>query len=165
MEKSTDLLNYLQESKVQYELIEHDPAFTAHDVARTSRVPENEMAKTIIVRTDSGFWMAVLRADQNIDMSALRKMLHVKELHLANEEDLNYLFPSCQVGAMPPFGNLYNVPVILDALLATDEHIAFNACTHSKVIRMSYGDFERLVRPRVDVFAKPPFVAKDLEFQ
>jgi Ala-tRNA(Pro) deacylase len=66
---------------------------------------------------------------------------------------------------MPPFGNLYNVPVILDALLATDEHIAFNACTHSKVIRMSYGDFERLVRPRVDVFAKPPFVAKDLEFQ
>ena len=165
MEKSTDLLNYLQESKVQYELIEHDPAFTAHDVARTSRVPENEMAKTIIVRTDSGFWMAVLRADQNIDMSALRKMLHVKELHLANEEDLNYLFPNCQVGAMPPFGNLYIVPVILDALLATDEHIAFNACTHSKVIRMSYGDFERLVRPRVDVFAKPPFVAKDLEFQ
>ncbi len=163
MEKNTDLLNYLQDHKVQYELIEHDPAFTAHDVARTSRVPEDEMAKTIIVRTDSGFWMAVLRADQNIDRRALRKALHTAELHLANEEDLNYLFPGCQVGAMPPFGNLYNVPVIVDALLAADVSVAFNACTHSKVIRMSYGEFERLVKPRVDAFAKPPFVAKAVE--
>jgi len=165
MEKNTDLLNYLRENMVQYELIEHDPAFTAHDVARTSRVPEDEMAKTIIVRTDSGFWMAVLRADQNIDMRALRKALHTAELHLANEEDLNDLFPGCQVGAMPPFGNLYNVPVIVDALLAADERIAFNACTHSKVIRMSYGEFERLVRPRVDAFAKPSFVAKVVDVE
>ena len=95
----------------------------------------------------------------------LRKVLHAKEVCLANEEDLNYLFPNCQVGAMPPFGNLYNVPVIVDALLAADEHIVFNACSHSKVIKMSFGDFERLVRPRVEAFAKMPFVAKDLEFQ
>ena len=73
MENSTDLLNYLLASKVRYVLIEHDPAFTAHDVARTSHVPENEMAKTILVRTESVFWMAVLRADQNIDMYAAEK--------------------------------------------------------------------------------------------
>ncbi len=146
-------------------MIEHDEAFTAHDVARTSHVPTKELAKTIIVRADGGFWMAVLRADQVIDQSLLRRALQAKELHFANEEDLSFLFPDCQIGAMPPFGNLYGVPVIVDAALAADEEIAFNACTHTKVIRMKYVEYERLVRPRVGVFAQSPFVAKDIEVE
>ncbi len=165
MAKSTDLLTYLQDNNVQYQLIEHGPAFTAHDVARTSHVPEGELAKTIIVRTDTSFWMAVMRADQIIDESLLRRALQVKDLHPAHEEDLSFLFPDCQIGAMPPFGNLYDMSVIVDASLAADDDIVFNACTHSKVIRMHYGDYERLVRPIVAAFAKPPFVAKDVEVE
>jgi Ala-tRNA(Pro) deacylase len=163
MAKIIDLVKYLQDNSVQQELIEHDPAFTAYDVARTSHVPQSELAKTIIVCADGGFWMAVLRADQVIDMSLLRRELQAKELHFAHEEDLSFLFPNCQIGAMPPFGNLYSVPVIVDAALAADDDIVFNACTHTKVIRMKYSDYERLVRPKVGMFAQWPFVPKDIE--
>ncbi len=165
MAKNTDLLTYLRDNNVQYQLIEHDPAFTAHDVAQTSHIPEGELAKTIVVRTDSGFCMAVLRADHIIDESLLRRVLQVKDLHLAHEEDLSFLFPDCQIGAMPPFGNLYDMPVIIDKSLAADDSIVFNARTHSKVIRMKYDDYEELVRPRVASFARPPYVAKDVEVE
>ena len=163
MAKITDLLIYLQDNKIQLQLIEHDTAFTAHELARTTHVPDSELAKTIIVRADGGFWMAVLRADQIIDHSLLKKALDARELHFAHEEDLNFLFPDCQTGAMPPFGNLYGVPVVVDTALAADEEIVFNACSHTKAIRMKYADYERLVKPRVAIFAQSQVVADSLE--
>lgn len=163
MAKIADLTKYLNDNKIQYQVISHDPAFTAHDVARATHVPDSELAKAIIVRADGGFWMAVLRADQIIDQVLLRKALGAKELHFAHEEDLSFLFPDCQTGAMPPFGNLYGVPVVVDTGLSEDKEIVFNACTHTRAIRMKYEDFERLVSPRVAVFAQLTFAAKDYE--
>jgi Ala-tRNA(Pro) deacylase len=161
MAKITDLLNYLQDNRIHHQLIEHETAFTAHEVAQSTHVPETELAKTIIVRADGGFWMVVLRADQVIDMNLLRKALDAKELHFAHEEDLDFLFPDCQTGAMPPFGNLYGVPVIVDTSLATDEEIVFNACSHTKAIRMKFADYGRLVRPRISFFAHSQLLVSD----
>lgn len=163
MAKIADLAKYLNDNKVQYQIIAHDPAYTAHDVARASHVPDYELAKAIIVRADGGFWMAVLRADQSIDQTLLRKALAATELHFAREEDLSFLFPDCQTGAMPPFGNLYGVPVVVDVALSEDKEIVFNACTHTRAFRMKYADYERLVHPRIAVFAQSEYVGKDLE--
>ena len=156
MAKTIDLLHYLLENKIQHQLIEHETAFTAHEVARSTHVPEGELAKTIVVRADGGFWMVVLRGDQEIDMGLLRKALNAKELRFAHEEDLDFLFPDCQTGSMPPFGNLYGVPVIVDAALAEDSEIVFNACSHTKAIRMKFADYGRLVQPRIAAFAHSP---------
>ena len=163
MAKITDLLKYLQDNKVHHQLIEHETAYTAHEVARSARVPEGELAKTIIVRADGGFWMAVLRGDQIVDINLLKKALEAKEVHFAHEEDLDFLFPDCQTGAMPPFGNLYGVPVVVDLALASDEEIVFNACSHTRAIKMKFSDFSRLVRPRVAAFAQTHLLVKDLE--
>lgn len=163
MAQIADLTKYLDDNKIQYQVITHDPAFTAHEVARATHVPDSELAKAIIVRADGGYWMAVLRADQIIDQNLLKKGLEAKELHFAHEEDLNSLFPDCQTGAMPPFGNLYGVPVVVDAALSADKEIVFNACTHTRAIRMKYEDFEKLVKPRVAAFAQSTFAAKDYE--
>lgn len=163
MAKLADLAKYLNDNKIQYQAIAHDPAFTAHDVARATHVPDCELAKAIIVRADGGFWMAVLRADQAIDQNLLRKALGAKELHFAHEEDLSFLFPDCQTGAMPPFGNLYGVPVVVDTALSEDEEIVFNACTHTRAIRMKYTDYAKLVCPRIAVFAQSEYAEKDLD--
>jgi Ala-tRNA(Pro) deacylase len=163
MAKITDLLKYLQDNKIHHQLIEHESAFTAHEVARSTHVPDSELAKTVIVRADGGFWMVILRADQVIDLSLLRKALDAKELHFAHEEDLDFLFPDCQTGAMPPFGNLYGVPVVVDTALAADEEIVFNACSHTKAIKMMFADYERLVRPRVALFAQSPVAVRDYD--
>ncbi len=163
MAKITDLLNYLRDNKIHHQLIEHETAFTAHEVARSTHVPDNELAKTVVIRADGGFWMVVLRADQAIDMNLLRKAVDAKELQFAHEEDLDTLFPDCQTGAMPPFGNLYGVPVVVDASLAADDEIVFNACSHTKAIRMKFSDYGRLVRPRVSAIAHSQFVATATE--
>jgi len=163
MAKMTDLLRYLNSNKIEYQVVEHDPAFSAHDVAVATHVPENEMAKAVVIRIDDRFWMTVLRADQRINQQLVKRSFAAKHVHLAHEEDLGSLFPDCQIGAMPPFGNLYGLPVLVDEALAQDEEIIFNACTHTKSIRMKFQDFRRLVRPVVASFAESPHPAEDRE--
>lgn len=154
MAKITDLLRYLQSNKVEFQVLEHDPAFSAHDVAAVSHVPESEMAKAILIKIDEHFWMAVLRADQRINQQMIRRVFGAKMVQLAHEEDLGMLFPDCQIGAMPPFGNLYGLPVLLEECLADDEEIVFNACTHTKSIRMKFKDFRHLAKPVIAEFAE-----------
>jgi Ala-tRNA(Pro) deacylase len=155
MAKITDLLRYLQSNKVEFQVLEHDPAFSAHDVAAVAHVPESEMAKAILIRIDEHYWMAVLRADQRINQQMIRRVFGAKNVQLAPEEDLGMLFPDCQIGAMPPFGNLYGLPVLLEECLANDEEIVFNACTHTKAIRMKFKDFRHLAKPVITGFAEP----------
>jgi Ala-tRNA(Pro) deacylase len=164
MAKMTDLIRYLSSNKVEFQVLEHDPAFSAHDVAVVTHIPESAMAKAILVRIDDHFWMAVLRADQRINPQLVKRSFSAKHVHLAHEEDLGTLFPDCQIGAMPPFGNLYGLPVLVDESLAEDEEIVFNACTHTKAIRMKFKDFRRLVKPVIGGFSESPHLMENREF-
>jgi Ala-tRNA(Pro) deacylase len=154
MAKITDLLQYLNSNKVEFHVMEHVPAFSAHDVAATAHVPDSEMAKAVLIKIDEHYWMAVLRADQRINQQLIRRVFGAKHVHLAHEEDLGMLFPDCQIGAMPPFGNLYGLPVLIEEALADDEEIVFNACTHTTSIRMKFKDFRRLAKPVIAGFAE-----------
>lgn len=154
MAKMTDLLRYLQSNKIEYQVLEHDPAFSAHDVAAVTHVPESQMAKAVLIKIDDHFWMAVLRADERINEQMIRRVFGAKHVQLAHEEDLGMLFPDCQIGAMPPFGNLYGLPVLLEESLAQDEEFVFSACTHTKAIRMKFKDFRRLAKPVIAEYAE-----------
>ena len=125
MAKLDDVIDYLKHNNVQYEVIEHAPAFSAHEVAVVSHVPEKDLAKTLIVNADGKFYMVVMPADHRLDDHLLQGMLKSKHVQLASEEDLQQIFPDCEVGAMPPFGNLYALPVYADKSLADDNVIVF----------------------------------------
>ena len=157
MAKMHDLLRYLDSNKVEYRVKEHAPAYSAHDVAVSTLVSERELAKAILVSVDSRFWMTVLRTDHRVNTQMIKRAFGAKQVHLAHEEDLESFFPDCQIGAMPPLGNLYGLPVMVDESLAEDEEIVFNACTHTRVIRMKFKDFKELVKPVILQFAESPF--------
>lgn len=161
MAKTSDLQRYLNNNGIQYRIIEHDPAFSAHGVSVTAHVPEKEIAKTVIIQIDGRFWMAVLRGDNKINLHKIKQSFGAKHVHLAHEEDLSTLFPDCQLGTMPPFGNLYGVPVLVDQSLAGDEDICFNACCYTKVVRMKFDDFKKLSNPLVGEYAEPRFVREE----
>jgi Ala-tRNA(Pro) deacylase len=107
------------------------------------------MAKTIVLTADGQFVLVVLPAIMKIDMKALRDELPFKHVELASEKEFASLFADSEIGAMVPFGNLYNLPVYVDKTLSADEEIVFNAGTHVDTIRMKYKDFERLVQPGI----------------
>ena len=151
----TKLREYLDTNGVRYEVHSHAEAFTAISVADADHVPATEMAKVVILRSRGEFLMAVLPAVYKVDLSQLRDLTGKSELHLATEEEFSRLFPRCEPGAMPPFGNLYGLPVWVDEPLRRQQEIVFNAGTHTQTVHMAYADFERLVQPRVVSFGKP----------
>jgi Ala-tRNA(Pro) deacylase len=141
------LTNFLDQHHVRYAVIQHSPAFTAAEVAESAHVPGRQLAKTVIIRIDGRLAMAVLPATDAVHADTLRKGVGAKEAVIAGESDFADSFPDCELGAMPPFGNLYGMEVFVSPHLAQDEHICFNAGTHHELIRMSYTDFDRLVQP------------------
>lgn len=161
MATANDVQRYLNNYGIPYHVIDHDAAFSAYDAARAAHVSQREFAKTVVVRIDGKFWMAVLRADHKINIHAIKAAFGAHEVHLAHEEDLSALFPDCELGAMPPFGNLYGIPVLVDQALLSDEEIAFNACNHSRVIRLKLSDYLRLVNPLIGRYSQPPFVREE----
>jgi Ala-tRNA(Pro) deacylase len=143
------LKEFLHENKVKYVTIMHSPYYTAQEIAATSHISGKELAKTVMVKMDNQLAMVVLPASYKLDLEAFGKALGVDDLELASEEEFKYRFPGCEVGAMPPFGNLFDMPVFVAAKLAEDEEIAFNAGSHTELIRLAYKDYERLVHPRM----------------
>ncbi len=143
------LREYLDRHNVRYVVLSHSPAYTAQEIARAAHIPGQEMAKTVMVRLDDELVMIVMPAPAKIRFDLLRLASGATRVELAREKDFAGLFPGCELGAMPPFGNLYEVPVIVDEALAEDEDIFFNAGTHTELIRMKYADFEALVKPTV----------------
>jgi len=143
------LKEFLNQAQTKYITIQHSPAFTAQEVAALAHVTGRDFAKTVIVNIDGTMAMVVLPATRRVVLADIREMLEVEHAKLASEEDFKALFPDCEVGAMPPFGNLYGMPVYVAPSLATEPEIAFNAGTHTEVIKMAYRDFERLVKPTV----------------
>lgn len=149
MSPINQLKEYLATNHVRYELIEHQEKFTAQELAAAEHVPGREQAKVVIMRSGNEFLMLVLPALYHVDFERARAATGKDDLELANEYDFAAVFPNCEAGAMPPFGNLYGLAVWVDDSLARDEHIVFNACSHSEAIRMKYSDFARLVQPKV----------------
>lgn len=147
------LLSFLDDHHVKYVVIRHSRAFTAQEVAASAHIPGREVAKTVIVKINGKLAMAVLPATSNVDFDLLQSALRTDKVELATEADFRDVFPDCDVGAMPPFGNLYDVPVYVAEVLTEDEEIAFNAGSHTELLRMRYDDFERLVEPSVLRFA------------
>jgi Ala-tRNA(Pro) deacylase len=147
------LKKFLDENKVKYTVLKHSPAYTAQEIASTAHIKGKELAKTVMVKMDGRLAMAVLPASYRIDLNELQKAAGAKKLNIASEKDFKDLFPECETGAMPPFGNLYDMEVFVAASLSEDEHIAFNAGTHTELIQLSYADFERLVKPKVAEFS------------
>ncbi len=140
---------FLDSHGVRYVSIQHSVAFTASEVAESVHVKGRDFAKTVIVKMGSVMAMVVLPASRRIVLHDLRDMLGSVELRLATEAEFKGAFPDCELGAMPPFGNLYGMPVYVEASLADETEIAFNAGTHSEVIQMAYEDFAELVKPMV----------------
>jgi Ala-tRNA(Pro) deacylase len=148
------LETYLHEHQVHYTVQHHPPAFTAPAVAASEYLPAMMMAKVVVVVADEALVMLVLPANYRVDMALLYAILGVRKVHLADERALAPTFPDCEVGAMPPFGNLYGMPVYVAEQLATLRHIVFQAGTHTDTIEIAYADFARLVQPAVADFAR-----------
>ena len=143
------LREFLDSQKVKYVTINHSPAYTAQEIAASAHVRGSELAKTVIVTLDGRMAMAVLPASRKVGFDLLGQAAGADNVHLASEHAFRDMFPGCEVGAMPPFGNLYGMDVYASKLLAEDKEIAFNAGSHTELIRLAYKDFERLVKPKV----------------
>jgi Ala-tRNA(Pro) deacylase len=140
---------YLDNHHARYVTISHQPAFTAQEVAAAAHIPGRMMAKTVMVKIDGEMAMVVLPADRRIDLAYLKKVTKAHSVRLASEEEFTGMFPGCEVGAMPPLGELYGLEVYAARELTEDDEIAFNAGTFTEVVRLPYGEFRRLTRPRV----------------
>ena len=147
------LREFLDSHNIKYVTISHSPAYTAQGVAASAHIPGKELAKTVMVKIDDEIAMAVVPAPYRVDFDQLKRVAGAEKVELAAEEDFGNLFAGCEVGAMPPFGNLYGLKVFVAQSLAEDEEIAFSACSHSELIKMSYQDFESLVQPKLGRFA------------
>jgi Ala-tRNA(Pro) deacylase len=143
------LREFLDSHHVRYVVISHSPAFTAQEIAASAHISGKELAKTVMVRIDGKMAMAVLPASSKVDFDRVKAAAGAKRVELAGEEEFQDTFPGCEVGAMPPFGNLYGLDVYVSDRLAEDDEIAFNAGSHSELIRLAYTDFEKLVAPKV----------------
>ena len=147
------LKDFLNSHKVKYVTIKHSTAYTTQEIAASAHIPGKEMAKTVIINVDGKMAMAVLPASFKIDFNLLKKSIGADSIQLASEQEFEYLFPKCDVGAMPPFGNLYDMDVFVAESLTEDEEIAFNSGSHSEIMKVAYKDFERLVKPKVVKFS------------
>jgi Ala-tRNA(Pro) deacylase len=143
------LKEYLDSNGVKYVCINHSAAYTAQEIAASAHIRGKELAKSVMVTLDGRMAMAVLPASRKISFDLLREASRAENVQLAGENAFGDMFAGCEVGAMPPFGNLYDMEVYVSKLLADDEEIVFNAGSHTELIRLAYLDFKRLVNPKV----------------
>lgn len=148
------LTEFLDARKVRYVTVEHSPAYTAQEIAASAHIPGKELGKTVMVKLGPKMVMLVLPASYEVNFKTLREALNVEDIRLADEEEFKRLFPGCEVGAMPPFGNLYDLDVCVAESLSSNEEIAFNAGSHRELIKMAYKDYEELVKPQVLKFSE-----------
>jgi Ala-tRNA(Pro) deacylase len=147
------LKEYLNKNHVRYISIIHSEAYTAQEIAELAHVSGRELAKTVIIRKDGKMAMAVLPASYKIDWDLLRTATGAARIELAGEQEFTDMFTDCEIGAMPPFGNLYGMEVFVETGLTRDKDIAFNAGSHVELVKLSMEEFLRLVRPKVVSFS------------
>lgn len=143
---------YLDQNNVNYHAYNHSPAITAPEVAHSARIPGANLAKTVIVKGDGELAMAVLPSNMRVSCESLKTIMQVEALTLAEEREFKSCFPHCEVGGMPPLGGLYKMRVFMEQSLLQDDWIAFNAGTHTEIIKMDTGVFKRLINPVLGSF-------------
>lgn len=143
------LTEFLDRNHVEYAVIPHLPAYTAQGIAGLTHISGKELAKTVIAHVGETMVMVVLPANNRLDLNLLKEAAGAETAALASEFEFYNRFPECETGAMPPFGNLFAMPVYADESLTKDEEIVFNAGTHRELIRMRWNDYTRLVKPRI----------------
>jgi len=145
-----------REAGVKFKVTSHPEVYTAQEVAAVEHVSGYAMAKTVAVSVDGTLALVVLPAPHRVALDKVKRALRAKEVRLAREEEFGRVFTDCEVGAMPPFGSLYGVPLYVDQALAADPQIVFRAGTHRETMTVAYADFARLERPQVGEYATPP---------
>ncbi len=153
------LKKFLDEHGVKYVSISHSTAYTAQEIAASAHVKGKELAKTVMIKIDGGMAMAVLPASFQVDLYMLMDVFDAEKVELATEEEFKGLFGNCELGAMPPFGNLYGLDVYVARELVEDDEIAFNAGSHTELVKLAYEDYARLVKPQVLDFTAMPAMA------
>ena len=151
----TKLKTFLDDHRVRYVVTTHSPAFTSQEIAASVHIRGKNLAKCVMVKGDGRHYMVAMTANQRLNLDWLRGALGLHTVRLESEEDFRPLFGDCEVGAMPPFGNLYGIPVVVDAEVYEDDEIAFNGGNHTSVVKMAFDDFDRLVQPTKAVVAMP----------
>ena len=146
------LKDYLDQQKIRYLSIRHSPAYTAQEIAASAHISGRDLAKAVIVKVENHTAMVVLPANRKVILSDLREALDADQVKLATEEEFQSLFPDCEIGAMPPFGNLYGLETYVAPSLLQEAEIAFNAGTHTEIIKMASADYARLVQPKTANF-------------
>lgn len=148
------LESYLRQQRVDFDVQEHRTAFTAQEIAQAEHVPGKLVAKSVVIWADGGLILLVLPATFQVDFPRLNQTIGAKATRLAHEPEFADAFPDCEVGAMPPFGNLYDLPVYVDKSLTEDATIVFPAGTYTETMSVEYADYERLVKPTIVEFAR-----------
>lgn len=146
------LIDCLNENKVRYEILHHPEAVTAQRLAQAEHIKGRHHAKVVMLKSGQQHLLAVLSADHQIDLEKVGKVIG-ESASLGKEQEFKSLFPDCAIGAMPPFGNLYGLPTYVDKHLAEQDYIVFEAGTHTDAIKMSYRDYEKIVKPKMEDLA------------
>jgi Ala-tRNA(Pro) deacylase len=154
MAMATRLKQYLDENDIKYVACTHSQAFTAQEIAHSMHVRGKELAKAVVLRADDAIVMAVLPAHHRINLERFAEVVGANHVRLASEAEMKTLFPDCEIGAMPVFGNLYNLAVFVAEPLARDDEIYFNAGTHTDSIRLKFADFVKLTNPKFADFSQ-----------
>lgn len=143
------LRQVLDKEHVKYQIINHLPAYTAQQIAEAAHITGREMAKTVMIKADGKLVMIVWPATEKLNLSKIKQLLKAKALQLATEDEFKKTFPECEVGAMPPFGNLYGIEVYASDLFTKSEKIAFNGGSHTEIVKMAWKDYDKLVHPHM----------------
>lgn len=156
------LSEFLSANQVKYTTILHSPAYTAAEVAQSAHIKGDHLAKSVILNADSRLLIVMVPASHRVDLEALKPVIGATKLELSSEKEFTAQFPSCELGALPPFGNLYGMDVYIADCLTEDKFLTFCAGAYSELIQMAYADFQRLVKPNristgfVHLGATPP---------
>lgn len=143
------LKEFLDNHQIKYVSLLHSPAFTSQEIAASAHVSGKQLAKTVIIKLNNHLGMVVLPAKNQVNFAKLKEAIGSEAVDLASESEFKNQFAGCEVGAMPPFGNLYNMPVYVSSELCREDHILFNAGSHAELMQLTYHDFERLVKPKI----------------
>lgn len=154
MATMTQLLKYLWANGIKFRVIGRAPAFLRRSSFEALGEPLSNRARTVLIKAGQDYWMAVVPTGSGIDMHALSRAVNKETVQLATEEDLTSLMPGCETATLPPIGNLFGFPVVIDKSLADEEKIVFNACSTTDSIVMSFEDYSRLVQPTIAQIAE-----------